>query len=165
MAVAVSSNWIWTSYLNTASNSAFCSYGSGASGNASMGTPISWLEKYGFTSNFDAAELNDPDGDGVLVWQNYIMGNDPTSSSGVLKAGIQRTGNETVISFPTISASGSDYTGKTRCYDLETATNLLGGAWLPVVNETNIIGANLTVTYTNAVSDRTRYYRVGVKLM
>jgi outer membrane protein assembly factor BamB len=165
MAVAVSSNWIWSSYLNMASNSTFCSYGTGASGNAAMGTPISWLEKYGFTSNFNAAELSDPDGDGVPVWQNYIMGTDPMSSSSVLKAGIQRSGSGTVISFPTISASGSDYTGKTRCYDLETSTNLLSGAWLPVANETNIIGANVTVSYTNAVPDRTRYYRVVLKLM
>jgi len=118
-----------------------------------------------FSGNYDAAELTDPDGDGVPAWQDYILGADPANPGSVLKAGIQRGGSGIVISFPSLSASGLDYAGKTRYYSWETTTNLFGGAWLPVANETNIAGANVTVSFTNSISDRKLYYRVKAMLL
>lgn len=41
------------------------------------GTPGPWLEHYGFTGDLAAAELSDPDGDGVLTWQEYRADTDP----------------------------------------------------------------------------------------
>jgi uncharacterized repeat protein (TIGR03803 family) len=128
------------------------------------GTPISWLQSHGFSSHFDMAELTDWDGDGAQAWEEYIAGTDPANSNSVLKVGIKRFGSGIVVSFPSLSASGTDYDGKTRYYDMQTATNLFNSAWLPVTNETNIGGANVTVNYTNAVPDWRRYYRVGTRL-
>src|SRR6185436_3641197 len=41
------------------------------------GTPIPWLIAYGFTNNFDLAELSDPNTNGLAVWQEYIAGLNP----------------------------------------------------------------------------------------
>jgi hypothetical protein len=41
------------------------------------GTPVPWLQEHGFTNDFEAAELGDPDGDGALTWQEYQAGTDP----------------------------------------------------------------------------------------
>jgi outer membrane protein assembly factor BamB len=160
-----SASWIMACYMNIASNSVFCGYGGGSSGTAAMGTPILWLNDNGLSGDYNAQELADPDGDGVPTWQEYIMGTDPANGSCVLKATIQRQpGGGIAVSFSSLSASGPDYAGKTRYYDLETTTNLFGGVWLPVTNETNIVGTNVTVNYTNTFPDTKRYYRVGARL-
>src|ERR1039458_2758613 len=41
------------------------------------GTPIPWLIAYGFTNNFAVAELSDPNGNGLAVWQDYLAGLNP----------------------------------------------------------------------------------------
>jgi hypothetical protein len=168
MAAAASSNWIWTSYMNMASNSTFCSYtnNASASGNAAMGTPISWLNDHGLSGDYNAQELADPDGDGVPTWQEYIMGTDPTSSSSALKAMIQHPhSGGIVISFQSLSASGTDYTGKQRFYTLESATNLISPNWQAVLNYSNLLGNDALDIYTNAnLVMNSVFYRVRTHL-
>ena len=48
---------------------------------AALGTPICWLVQYGYTNDWDAAELADPNDDGVPNWQEYLNGTDPTALS------------------------------------------------------------------------------------
>ena len=48
---------------------------------AALGTPIWWLVQYGYTNDWDAAELADPNDDGVPNWQEYLNGSDPTALS------------------------------------------------------------------------------------
>lgn len=44
---------------------------------AALGTPIYWLAELGYTDNFDAAELDDLNDDGIPLWQEYLSGADP----------------------------------------------------------------------------------------
>jgi len=76
----------------------------------------------------------------------------------------QAQGGGIAVSFTSLMTSGSDYAGMTRYYSFETSTDLLGSSWMPVLNETNIVGTNATVSYTNAAPDVKRYYRVRVRL-
>ena len=46
---------------------------------AAHGTPQWWLAQYGMTNDFAAAELGDPDSDGVVTWREYVAGTDPTN--------------------------------------------------------------------------------------
>ena len=47
---------------------------------AALGTPQYWLNQYGgTTTDFDAAELADWNGDGIPNWQEYRNGTDPTA--------------------------------------------------------------------------------------
>ena len=132
---------------------------------AAKGTPISWLQSHGFTNNFDAAELADPDGDGVPVWQDYILGADPTNNSSVLKEMIQLAGGTGVaVSFLSLSASGSDYAGKTRYYTLESVPNLIAPSWQAMLNYSNLPGIDAPVIYTNASLAGCAFYRVRARL-
>ena len=54
---------------------------------AALGTPVSWLVQYGTNETsvaneqWDAAELEDWNDDGVANWQEYVNGTDPTALS------------------------------------------------------------------------------------
>jgi hypothetical protein len=134
-------------------------------GTAAKGTPTSWLQSHGFNGNFDAAELADPDGDGVPVWQDYILGADPANPNSVLKAGIQRVGSGIVVSFPSLSASGTDYSGKQRFYTLESTTTLNPPNWQALPNYSNLLGNDALDVYTNAnTATKAVFYRVRTHL-
>ena len=38
-----------------------------------QGTPHHWLAQHGWTNEFEAAALADPDGDGLATWQEYLL--------------------------------------------------------------------------------------------
>jgi len=46
---------------------------------AIYGTPEWWLAEYGWTNDFDAAALADPDADRQFTWQEYIGNSNPTN--------------------------------------------------------------------------------------
>ncbi|MDD5708279.1 MAG: Calx-beta domain-containing protein, partial [Kiritimatiellae bacterium] len=167
MSAAVSSNWIWTSYLNMASNSTFCSFGGGGGGVAPKGTPISWLDNHGLTGDPTTLELDDPDKDGMPTWQEYLAGTDPTSAQSALVASIQRIpgGSGLLVLIPSLSASGSDYTGKLRYYSLESRTNLILGNWQTIANYVDLLGDDAPIIYTNNnLGVPFTFYRIKAKL-
>jgi hypothetical protein len=67
---------------------------------------------------------------------------------------------------PSVQATGSNYTGKTRYYDIEQRSNMLaGGAWQPVPNYTNIPGNGSIISCTNAIiQNPAAFYRFKVWL-
>jgi len=103
---------------------------------AAHGTPLWWLAQYGYTNNFDAAELADPDYDGLPTWQEYLAGTNPTNSASVLKCTSAQT---------TTAAGGtnkmvlvwSSQAGKV--YTIDYSTNLLF-SFVPVIS-------NILATY------------------
>jgi len=46
-----------------------------------LGTPFAWLQSYGYTDDFNAADLEDIEPDGLLNWEEYLAGTDPTLAS------------------------------------------------------------------------------------
>ena len=60
------------------------------------GTPYVWIQHYYGVTNYDAVDLLDLDGDGLLTWEEYIAGTDPTDSNSVfqvLSIGMQNGSN------------------------------------------------------------------------
>ena len=49
--------------------------------NPPHGTPVEWLNRYGFTNNLALAEITDHDSDGALTWQEYLAGTNPTNAT------------------------------------------------------------------------------------
>lgn len=47
--------------------------------NAPVHVPEHWLARHGWTNNFEAAVINDADGDGFSTWQEYVAGSWPTN--------------------------------------------------------------------------------------
>jgi hypothetical protein len=122
--------------------------------NAPHGTPIPWLIAHGFTNNFTGAELSDPDGDGVLTWQEYVANTDP------------RDPNSMFI----ITGLDTDFAGRNevtfissinRTYRLEASTDLFN--WQTVEDFIDGTGASITVTDMRYLPGVTQiYYRVAV---
>ena len=93
-----------------------------AQSQAPHGTPLLWLRTYGLSGDPAAAELADPDRDGVPSWQEYVAGTDPTNAGSVLKLSASVSGGGTVrLNFPT---------GLARLYQVESSDTL--ATWTPV---------------------------------
>jgi hypothetical protein len=167
-----SSNWIWACWMNAGSNSVFNSYGaitsSGSTGTVNAtahGIPYSWLTDHGITNTSDSIETACLNGNGLDVLQDYIAGMDPTNSKSCFSVVITNVAGQIVLNIPSIQATGSDYAGKNRYYDIEQCTNLLsGGAWLPVPGCSNIPASGGIIGCTNATADHTKFYRAKVWL-
>src|SRR5207249_1367091 len=116
--------------------------------------PISWLQQYGFTNNFDAAALADQDGEGLATWQEYYSGTDPTNSASVWRIALTQQGGTNHLFWPSIS---------NRLYSVTWSTNPLG-PWSPLAT------ALFPTPPQNNFDDPVRtgvsevYYRVSVRL-
>ncbi|MGH7979525.1 MAG: hypothetical protein ACREE6_09125, partial [Limisphaerales bacterium] len=66
------------------------------------GTPIPWLMSYGYTNNFAAAELLDPNGNGLPMWQDYLAGLDPLDPNSAFVVQITGLPNPPQIAFTTV---------------------------------------------------------------
>jgi hypothetical protein len=116
------------------------------------GTPIPWLLSYGYTTNFDAAELIATNG--LPVWQAYLAGLNPTNASSKFDVSTAFAPGQTPqVLFSTVVG---------RTYRVETTTSL-GSSW--AVLRDNIAGTggsilfidNRVLSGANAI-----FYRVAV---
>ena len=111
---------------------------------ATNNTPVSWLQDYGYTNNYDAAAMDDLDGDGFANWQEYHADTNPTNSASVLR----------------IDISGSDVqfdSSSNIAYEVEVRDDLILGGWNFLTNF-NGTGSTFVLTATNGVSSR--FYRL-----
>jgi hypothetical protein len=119
------------------------------------GTPVPWLIAHGFTNNFPAAELSDPNGNGMMVWQDYVAGLnplDPNSKFVIRPLLATQPGQPNQITFST--ALG-------RTYRVETALSL--DSWTTLQDYISGTGGDVTVVDTRNLSGVSSvYYRVLV---
>ena len=121
------------------------------------GTPVPWLIGYGFTNpnNWASLETNDLNGNGFMIWQDYVAGLNPTNSSSVFKV---------LTPAPTGPYGQLQITFSTalnRTYRVETCTNL--PAWQTL--QDGIAGTSGNVTFTdprNLSGTVQTFYRVAV---
>jgi hypothetical protein len=79
----------------------------------------------GAASNYEAAVMADPDGDGFATWKEYWCGTDPTNAASYLKIGaIEYNGSQIMIKWEHSKvAAGIPPIVILGC------TNLIGGVW------------------------------------
>jgi hypothetical protein len=99
-----------------------------------------------------AADNADPDGDGMTNAQEFAAGTNPNSAASVLKVSqMQASGNNMVVSFPTV-------VGKT--YRVDRSDTLQTGSWTTVLNNIPGSGSTVQVTDTGGAAQPRRFYRV-----
>ena len=118
------------------------------------GTPYWWLYEQGLTNDaYEAMDLLDTDGDGLVAWEEYITGTIPTQAGSGLtvEADVQPLGAGFVVRWPSVEG---------RIYTVESSTNLLSG-FQPLGTRVATPPEN---TYTGAVQQAGAYYRVQAEM-
>jgi hypothetical protein len=130
---------------------------------AAKGTPHWWLAQYGWTNEFDAAEVNDADGDGALTWQEYQADTNPRDSNSVLRLDVANQPPTASLTARKGARSGlpplllpvpmiilSWESSSNRLYTLEYNTNLNTTVWT-VLGQAQVLGSGgwQSVTPTN----------------
>ena len=124
-----------------------------------QGTSYDWLKTH-FASNWDYEDTNDADGDGVLTWQEYVMGTDPTNRKDYFRLlSIQHFANSNFIKWYATTNSG--------VYDqfsIWRSTNLLEGFSMYHSNYVNRAsdGTNAYIDLSPPPSGTPVFYRPGV---
>jgi hypothetical protein len=118
------------------------------------GTPVPWLVYYGLTGDPVAAELGDPNGNGLATWQDYLAGLNPTNVTSRFDVHIDTAppAQPPQIRFGTVLG---------RNYRIDTATTV--GDWSMLAD--NIPGNGgyfIFVDYRNLSGVNAVYYRVSV---
>jgi PKD repeat protein len=123
-------------------------------GYAALGTPIAWLEDYYAGPDWDAAELDDSDGDGFPAWQEYIALTSPTDGTSYFAV--------KDIAFGAAGAEVSFDTALGRVYTVQHSAGLSPLSWSNAASPVTGTGSRLTVAVPDASA--AYYYRVQVSL-
>jgi hypothetical protein len=118
------------------------------SANTTNGTPYIWLYNNGYRIDFESADLEDPDGDEFLNWQEYTADTNPSDGTDFLA--IEMTGE--ILSF----------NSSTSClYSINYCDNLQTKNWQLMTN--NISGSGDVVLVSPSLAYHVRYYQLEVK--
>jgi autotransporter-associated beta strand protein len=117
-------------------------------------TPYSWLAQHGLT-NFNVDAMADADHDGLLTWQEYVAGTNPTNPASVFEiTGISMNAQGAVIRW----ASASN-----KLYNLSRTTNLLQ-SFVAMAGATNLPATPPENVYTNpAPNGAAAFYKISVQ--
>ncbi|MEI6891839.1 MAG: hypothetical protein V5783_06680 [Pontiella sp.] len=123
-----------------------------AYGETANGTPYSWLNEYGLT---EADDHLDTDGDGLLTWEEYIAGTNPTNAASVLTITSHQSldNGDYVVTWQ--SVEGKSYSVITNTSLLYPQEGVAASDILGLVGETSYTG---TISGANEV-----FYEIGVE--
>ena len=109
-----------------------------------------WERKFGFATNNAADALLDSDGDGMLNWQEYVAGTNPTNAASYLKLEAASTCGSACITFEAVS---------NRTYAVYYSTGLSPSTWTNLA-DVPARPTNWNVTIPDPVATTNRFYRV-----
>ena len=112
---------------------------------------------FGSAESPRAEDSLDDDGDGVLNWEEYQAGTDPTSRESRLQVAEARR-----VSLPTPGVAVTWLSASGRRYVVERAARLTDAAWTP--DATDLLGNGQMATWVDAsASGQSMFYRVRVQ--
>ncbi|MBN1674172.1 MAG: endo-1,4-beta-xylanase [Kiritimatiellae bacterium] len=126
------------------------------------GMPDAWEQEH--LGGTGAHADDDADADGQSDMAEFIAGTDPSAGTSCFAVDLTRSGAQLSVSFPTIAAVGTGYSGYTRHYALESRADPVAGIWTAVPGYADIAGAGQTVSCTPVPADGDACYRARVWL-
>jgi hypothetical protein len=132
----------------------FTTVGSAPEVTVNHAVPHAWLGNWSWTNDYEAAVLDDPDGDGFSTWQEYWAGTDPQNSDSYLKIeSVTFEGGNIVIKWES-SAVGAGVPP----LGIQARGDLLSGSWSNVGQKSLANGVN---AWSNSAAQQL-YYRLAV---
>ena len=118
------------------------------------GTPIPWLQSYGFTGDYTNAELLDPDNDGMANWQEFRANTNPTNAASMFLV-------RNLTRQPDGRYQVTFSTSTNRLYRVDVSGDL--NTWRPVQDRIPGVSSDVTVTDTTYAPAGTNiFYRAVV---
>lgn len=124
------------------------------------GLPDAWELLHFGNKGQNASSVN---ANGRTTLQNYIAGTNPNDTNSLFRVGVTLNSNNTLVSFQALRAEGSGYEGRIRYYSLEQTANPASG-WQGVLNYTNLLGNNQSISYQAPLTNSPAFYRGRVWL-
>ena len=114
------------------------------------GLPDAWENAHGFISTNALDRASDSDSDGMLNWEEYLAGTDPTNGLSYLKIEDLDASSGAVLTFGAIS---------NRTYTAQYSEALAPGAWLKL---TDVVAhpTNRAVIILDLPAGTNRFYRI-----
>ncbi|MBN1674527.1 MAG: chitobiase/beta-hexosaminidase C-terminal domain-containing protein [Kiritimatiellae bacterium] len=122
------------------------------------------IDRFGGTGVAGGGPTDDFDGDGRNNIEEFVAGTDPADTNQLFAVDLSSANGTTVVSFPTIPATGTGYGGLYRRYALHYCSDLAAGTWLAVPACTNLPATGQPVAYTNPAPAAATCYRARVWL-
>lgn len=101
----------------------------------------------------NAAPGGHGDGDTMTNIEEFRAGTNPTNAASEFTIDIVCEGTLPVVQFTALEADGTGYEDLDRYYDLLFSSNVMALEWFPVPGQTNILGDDQLVSYTNSTDD------------
>ena len=121
-------------------------------GYAALGTPYDWMDLYLLGPDYDVGELDDPDHDGMLTWQEYVALTCPTNGASVFAV------LDVAVETNTVSVSFDTSVG--RVYTVQRSLSLTSTAWDNASPPVAGTGGRVTVTVPD--QEGAAFYRARV---
>jgi hypothetical protein len=118
--------------------------------NDADGIPDNWETSHGFDPNDNSDRLLDSDGDGMLNWQEYVAGTNPTNALSFLKLVSLISTNGVTMEFPAMS---------NRTYAVQYNTALGDTNWQSLL-QVPAARSNYMEAATDPITPSNRFYRV-----
>jgi len=93
----------------------------------------------------------------MLNREEFVSGHNPTNALDYFALRLMATNAELLVLLDRVPIAGEAYAGLSRFYSLHYVTNMLEGAWIDVVDHTNLTAETSVVVLTNAVSPPALY--------
>jgi hypothetical protein len=121
------------------------------------GIPDGWTWQYGLNPTAPNVATNNPDGDALTTYQEWIAETNPTDGQSVFRISSVTTQPQLRVSF--LSSTN-------RLYTLYSATNLVdnSAAWTSVAGQVDVRGTGGIATLQDSSVRQKAFYRVGVRL-
>ena len=120
-------------------------------------TPTKWLYDHGLVDGeYDAAAVSDTDQDGMLAWEEYVAGTDPTDRASVFAVSPVIQGGQWGLVIPASSKPG-------KPVSIYRRTHLVDGEWQFVTDyiRTNPTGTNIWIDEGASNSWPNVFYKIS----